>query len=142
MLMGLAFLFWKMLDLQHQHNNCTTIPYMRVDSTHWGSPSCEGLLCTCCDGVVQESNSFYFLWKMLDLQHQYNNYTTIPHMRVDPTYWGPPSCEGLLYSCCIGVVQESNPIFYFLNARHISIVVQLLCKSCANNIYLINSPYL
>jgi hypothetical protein len=48
---------------------------------------------------------------MLDLQHQYNNYTTIPHMRVGPTYWGPPSCEGLLYSCCISVVQESNPIF-------------------------------
>jgi hypothetical protein len=46
---------------------------------------------------------------MLDLQHQYNNCTTIPHMRVGPTYWGPPSCEGLLYSCCIGVVQESNP---------------------------------
>jgi hypothetical protein len=42
--------------------------------------------------------------KMLDLQHQYTNYTTIPHMRVGPTYWGPPSCEGLLYSCCIGVV--------------------------------------
>jgi hypothetical protein len=49
------------------------------------------------------------LRKMLDLQHQYNNCTTIPHMRVDPTYWGPPSCEGLLYSCCISVVQESNP---------------------------------
>jgi hypothetical protein len=48
--------------------------------------------------------------KMLDLQHQYNNCTTIPHMRVGPTYWGPSSCEGLLYSCCIGVVQESNPI--------------------------------
>jgi hypothetical protein len=46
---------------------------------------------------------------MLDLQHQYNNCTTISHMRVGPTYWGPPSCEGLLYSCCIGVVQESNP---------------------------------
>jgi hypothetical protein len=45
---------------------------------------------------------------MLDLQHQYNNRTTIPHMRVGPTYWGPPSCKGLLYSCCIGVVQESN----------------------------------
>jgi hypothetical protein len=45
---------------------------------------------------------------MLDLQHQYNNCTTIPHMRVGPTYWSPPSCEGLLYSCCIGVVQESN----------------------------------
>jgi hypothetical protein len=29
---------------------------MRMSSTHWGPPSCEGLLCTCCDGVVQESN--------------------------------------------------------------------------------------
>jgi hypothetical protein len=38
--------------------------------------------------------------KMLDLQHQYNNCTTIPHMRVGPTYWSPPSCEGLLYWCC------------------------------------------
>jgi len=38
------------------------------------------------------------------VQHQYNNCTTIPHMRVGPTYWGPPSCKGLLYSCCIGVV--------------------------------------
>jgi hypothetical protein len=47
---------------------------------------------------------------MLDLQHQYNNCTTIPHMRVGPTYWGLPSCEGLLCSCCIGVVQESNPV--------------------------------
>jgi hypothetical protein len=45
---------------------------------------------------------------MLDLQHQYNNCTTISHMKVSPTYWGPPSCEGLLYNCCIGVVQESN----------------------------------
>jgi hypothetical protein len=50
---------------------------------------------------------------MLDLQHQYNNCTTIPHMRVGPTYWGPPSCEELLYSCCIGIVQESNPIYKF-----------------------------
>jgi hypothetical protein len=46
---------------------------------------------------------------MLDLQYQYNNCITIPHMRVSLTYWGPPSCEGLLCSCCIGVVQESNP---------------------------------
>jgi hypothetical protein len=51
---------------------------------------------------------------MLDLQHQYNNCTTIPHMRVGPTYWGPPSCEGLLYSCCISVVQESNPFDLYL----------------------------
>jgi hypothetical protein len=38
------------------------------------------------------------------VQHQYNNYTTIIHMRVGPSMWDPPSCEGLLYSCCIGVV--------------------------------------
>jgi hypothetical protein len=25
-------------------------------------------------------------------------------MRVGPSMWDPPSCEGLLYSCCIGVV--------------------------------------
>jgi hypothetical protein len=49
---------------------------------------------------------------MLDLQHQYNNCTTIPHMRVDLTYWSPPSCEELLYSCCIDVVQESNLISF------------------------------
>jgi hypothetical protein len=29
---------------------------MRVGSTHWGPPSCEGLLCGCCDSVVYESN--------------------------------------------------------------------------------------
>jgi hypothetical protein len=28
---------------------------------------------------------------------------------VGLTYWGPTSCEGLLCSCCISVVQESNP---------------------------------
>jgi hypothetical protein len=43
---------------------------------------------------------------MLDFKHQYNNCTTISHMRVDPTYWGPPSCEELLYSCYINVVQK------------------------------------
>jgi hypothetical protein len=52
-------------------------------------------------------------WKMLDLQHQYNC-TTIPHMKVGPTYWSLPSCEGLLYSYCIGVVQESNPLHIYL----------------------------
>jgi hypothetical protein len=55
----------------------------------------------------------YIYRKMLDLQHQYNNCTTIPHMRVGPIYWGPPSCEGLLYSCCIRIVQESNPIYIY-----------------------------
>jgi hypothetical protein len=43
--------------------------------------------------------------KMLDLQHQYNNCTTISHMRVGPTLWSPSSCEELLCSCCDGVVQ-------------------------------------
>jgi hypothetical protein len=44
------------------------------------------------------------IWKMLDLQHQYNNCTTTSHMRVTSRYWGLPSYEGLLCSCCIGVV--------------------------------------
>jgi hypothetical protein len=38
------------------------------------------------------------------VQYQYNNCTTTPHMRVGPSMWDPPSCEGLLYSCCIDVV--------------------------------------
>jgi hypothetical protein len=56
------------------------------------------------------SDAFSFLYnrKMLNLQHQHNNHTTTPHMIVDPTHWGPPSCEGLLYDCCDGVVYESN----------------------------------
>jgi hypothetical protein len=29
-------------------------------------------------------------------------------MRVSLTYWGSPSREELLCSCCIGVVQKSN----------------------------------
>jgi hypothetical protein len=45
-----------MLDLQHQYNNCTITPHMRVDLTHWGPPSCVGLLCSYCDGIVKESN--------------------------------------------------------------------------------------
>jgi hypothetical protein len=35
-------------------------------------------------------------------------------MRVDPTYWSPPSCEGFLYRCCIGVVQQSNLMLKYL----------------------------
>jgi hypothetical protein len=51
---------------------------------------------------------------MLNIQHQHNNHTTTPHMRVDPTHWGPLSCEGLLCGCCDGVVYESNPQSYSL----------------------------
>jgi len=34
-------------------------------------------------------------------------------MRVDPSIWDPPSCEGLLYGCCIGVVNLTF-LFFFL----------------------------
>jgi len=63
---------------------------------------------------------------MLGLQHQYNNCITIPHIRVCPTYWGPPSCEGLLYSCCIGVVQESNLFLQKENKKNNKILSAML----------------
>jgi hypothetical protein len=44
------------------------------------------------------------------VQHYHNNCTTIFHIKVSPNIWDPPSCEELLYSCCIGVV---NLIFFF-----------------------------
>jgi hypothetical protein len=53
-------------------------------------------------------------WKMLDLQHQYNNCTTIPHMRVGPSMWDPPLCERLLYNCCIGVVNLTFSIYIYI----------------------------
>jgi len=43
---------------------------------------------------------------MLDLQHQYNNCTTIPHMREVKRI---KSQNQIPISCCIDVVQESNP---------------------------------
>jgi hypothetical protein len=39
-------------------------------------------------------------------------------MRVDPTHWGPPSCEGLLCGCCEGVVYESNPFKYWFGGKN------------------------
>jgi hypothetical protein len=53
--------------------------------------------------VAAEDNDIH-TGDLILVQHQYNNYITIPHMRVGPSMWDPPSCEGLLYSCCIGVV--------------------------------------
>jgi hypothetical protein len=46
-----------MLDLQHQHNKCTTPPHIMGEPSVWDTPLCEGVLCTCYDGVVQESIS-------------------------------------------------------------------------------------
>jgi hypothetical protein len=46
--------------------------------------------------------------KMLLALQAHNMGTTTLHMRVDPSVWGPPSCEGLLCPCCGLVVQQSN----------------------------------
>jgi hypothetical protein len=48
-------------------------------------------------------------------QHHHNNHTSTPHMSVGPSVWGPPSCEGLLCGCCIGVV---NLTFSLMNRRN------------------------
>jgi hypothetical protein len=98
------------------HNTCTTqdtwVGTMWVEPTTWG--------------------------KMLDLQHQYNNCTTILHMRVGPTYWDLSSCEGLLYSCCIGVVQESNPPMYLVLCNlvvHQSQLIELEKDFCTTRLH-------
>jgi hypothetical protein len=122
--------------VQHQYNNCTTIPYMKVGPSTWDPPSCEGLLYGCCIDVVNltfshpnvpwccviivhceyfDHFSFYiyiYIWDLILVQHQYNNCTTIPHMRVGPNMWDPLSCERLLYSCCIGVVNLTFSYIY------------------------------
>jgi hypothetical protein len=38
-------------------------------------------------------------------------------MRVGPSVWGPPSCEGLLCDCCVGVV---NLTFFILINCHLT----------------------
>jgi hypothetical protein len=99
---------WGVILTLALHNNDTTPRHNRVGSMCLGVVS---LLYSVSVLIISLSSQCVLVlcyWKMLDLQHQYNNCTTIPHMRVGPTYWGTPSCEGLLYSCCIGVVQESN----------------------------------
>jgi hypothetical protein len=48
-------------------------------------------------------HKFYHVFYGRDLihtQHHHNNHTTTLHMRVGPSVWGPPSCEGLLCWCC------------------------------------------
>jgi hypothetical protein len=56
----LAFVTRDLIPALHHHNKCTTPPHMRVDSTHWAPPSCEGVLCSCCVGAV---NLTFFLKK-------------------------------------------------------------------------------
>jgi hypothetical protein len=69
---------------------------------------------------------------MLDLQHQYNNGTTIPHMRVGPTYWSPPLCERLLYNYCIGVVQELN-LNRKISKKNTYSTTSLTARTCHTN---------
>jgi len=86
------------------------------------------------------------------VQHQYNNCTTTPHMRVDPSMWDPPSCEGLLYSCCIGIVNLTFSLYiygiwflYNTNTTTVQqlgptlmwgVIIQLLYWCCKSNIFL------
>jgi len=56
-----------LIPTQHHHNNCTTLPHIGVGPTHWTPPSCEGVLCNCCGGVVNLSISFILLRVMLDI---------------------------------------------------------------------------
>jgi hypothetical protein len=53
---------------------------------------------------VSEFSGCSSYWDLIHTQHHHNNHTTTPHMRVGPSVWGPPSCEGLLCDCCVGVV--------------------------------------
>jgi hypothetical protein len=41
---------------------------------------------------------------LIHTQHHHNNHTITHHMSVDPSVWGPLSCEWLLCGCCIGIV--------------------------------------
>jgi Leucine-rich repeat (LRR) protein len=59
---------------------------------------------------------YIFILDLILVQHQYNNCTTTPHMRVGPSMWDPPSCERLLYSCYIGVVNLTF-FFFFLKKK-------------------------
>jgi hypothetical protein len=90
-----VMIYREMLDLHHQHNKYTTPPHMRICPSVWSPPSCEGVLCTCCAGDVQQSNPYIYIWKMIDLQHRHNNCTTPPHMGVGPTH---------VRGCCAAVV--------------------------------------
>lgn len=48
--------------------------------------------------------------------YHHNNCTTIIHMRVDLSVWSPLSCEGLLCSCCIDIIN----LTFFIGKRLIS----------------------
>jgi hypothetical protein len=68
----------------------------------------------------------------------YNTNTTTPHRRVGPSMWDPPSCEGLLYSCCIGVVNITFSLIELNAHLYLSKWVEFISKDSRlwfNNIY-------
>jgi hypothetical protein len=67
-------------------------------------------------------------WKMMDLQHHHNNYTTPPHMGCDPVCGAHPYVRG----CCAIVV----PVKY-KNQTPVSHPC-VLC--CVNNIFFYLKP--
>jgi hypothetical protein len=99
----------------------------------WDPPSCERLLYSCCIGVVNLTFSISAQLQgilrrdLILVQHQYNNCTTTLHMRVDPIMWDPSSCEGLLYSCCIGVVNLTFFIYIYRGVTKTLVTHSLLC---------------
>jgi hypothetical protein len=61
------------------------------------------------------------IWDLIPIQHQYNNCTITLHMRADLSMWDLPSCEGLLYSCCIGVVN----LTFFIKYKEVILTLTL-----------------
>jgi hypothetical protein len=58
-----------MLDLQQLHNNLSH----KGGSHTLEPPSCEGLLCSCCDGVVQESNPILISQTQTNFKQHYSS---------------------------------------------------------------------
>jgi len=118
---------WKMLNLQHQHNNHTTTPHMRVDPKNvrfttpiqqlYNNPSHES------GSHILKST---LMWGVV-VQLLYWCCTRIKS-RVDPTHWGPLSCEELLCGCCDGVVYESNPYIYIYGERSLYFLCTIMTQ--------------
>jgi hypothetical protein len=94
--------------------------------TSWFRPCLQ----PCSKGPVwlyTSDTCIYIYRDLIVTQHHHNNCTTPSHMGVDPTHWVPLPCEGVLYSCCSGVVNLSfsiyiytrnNPYTYFSQQPH------------------------
>jgi hypothetical protein len=88
-----------MLNLQHQHNNHTTIPHMRG--------CCVVVVMVLCMNQIPRKNYANLVgtdWCTTPTQHGHNTPSHEDGAQVN-THWAPPSCEGILYPCCVGVVK-------------------------------------